>query len=98
MTWMKLKRMAALVKRRSHCGLGQTAANPVLDALQRFPRILEQRLAQSDFEPYFDLDAALEEARQVTHRDDAAAHLESRGCMNEKPIGTLTRSIPIRSI
>ncbi|MGA9664909.1 MAG: NADH-ubiquinone oxidoreductase-F iron-sulfur binding region domain-containing protein [Gallionella sp.] len=75
----ELQRMAALVKRRSHCGLGQTAANPVLDALQRFPRILEQRLAQSDFEPYFDLDAALEEARQVTHRDDAAAHLESRG-------------------
>ncbi len=72
----EMKRMAALIKRRSHCGLGQTAPNPVLDVLQRFPHILEQRLAQSDFEPYFDLDAALEEARQVTHRDDAAAHLE----------------------
>ena len=72
----EMKRMAALIKRRSHCGLGQTAANPVLDALHRFPHILEQRLAHSAFEPYFDLDAALEEARQVTHRDDAAAHLE----------------------
>jgi [NiFe] hydrogenase diaphorase moiety large subunit len=72
----EMKRMATLVKRRSHCGLGQTAANPVLDALQRFPHIFEQRLAHSAFEPYFDLDAALEEARQVTHRDDAAAHLE----------------------
>jgi len=72
----EMKRMAALVKRRSHCGLGQTAANPVLDVLHRFPNILEQRLAQSDFEPYFDLDAALEEARLVTRRDDAAAHLE----------------------
>ncbi len=75
----EMKRMAALIKRRSHCGLGQTAPNPVLDVLQRFPHILEQRLAQSDFEPYFDLDAALEEARRVTHRDDAAAHLEQRG-------------------
>jgi [NiFe] hydrogenase diaphorase moiety large subunit len=72
----EMKRMAALIKRRSHCGLGQTAANPILDVLQRFPHILEQRLAHSDFEPYFDLDAALEEARQATHRDDAAAHLE----------------------
>lgn len=72
----EMKRMAALIKRRSHCGLGQTAANPILDVLHRFPEILEQRLTRSDFEPYFDLDAALEEARQVTHRDDAAAHLE----------------------
>ncbi len=72
----EMKRMAALVKRRSHCGLGQTAANPILDGLHRFPKIFEQRLARSEFEPSFDLDAALEEARQVTHRDDAAAHLE----------------------
>jgi [NiFe] hydrogenase diaphorase moiety large subunit len=72
----EMKRMAALIKRRSHCGLGQTAANPVLDVLHRFPHILERRLAHSAFEPYFDLDAALEEARQITHRDDAAAHLE----------------------
>ena len=72
----EMKRMAALIKRRSHCGLGQTAPNPVLDVLHRFPHILERRLAHSAFEPYFDLDAALEEARQITHRDDAAAHLE----------------------
>ena len=72
----EMKRMAALIKRRSHCGLGQTAANPVLDGLQRFPQIFEQRLAHSNFEPSFNLDMALEEARQVTHRDDAAAHLE----------------------
>ncbi len=72
----ELKRMAALIKRRSHCGLGQTASNHILDVLHRFPHILEQRLALSDFEPYLDLDAALEEARQITHRDDAAAHLE----------------------
>ena len=55
---------------------GRLQRIPILDGLQRFPQIFEQRLAHSDFEPYFDLDAALEEARQVTHRDDAAAHLE----------------------
>jgi [NiFe] hydrogenase diaphorase moiety large subunit len=72
----EMQRMGMLVKRRSHCGLGQTAANPILDSLQRFPQIFEQRLVRSNFEPYFNLDAALEEARQITHRDDAAAHLK----------------------
>lgn len=72
----EMQRLAALVKCRSHCGLGQTAANPILDGLQRFPQVFEQRLVHRDFEPHFDLDAALEEARQISHRDDAAAHIE----------------------
>jgi [NiFe] hydrogenase diaphorase moiety large subunit len=72
----EMKRMGALIKRRSHCGLGQTAANPILDCFQQFPHVFEQRLVHSKFEPYFDLDGSLEEARQITHRDDAAAHLK----------------------
>jgi [NiFe] hydrogenase diaphorase moiety large subunit len=71
----EMKRLGALVKRRSHCGLGQSAANPILDGLQRFPQLFDQRLVHREFEPYFNLDAALEEARQITHRADAAAHL-----------------------
>ena len=72
----EMQRMATLVRRRSHCGLGQTAANPILDGLQRFPQAFERRLVSGGFEPDFDLDAALEEARDLTHRDDAAAHLK----------------------
>ncbi|RFC30788.1 MAG: NAD(P)-dependent nickel-iron dehydrogenase flavin-containing subunit [Candidatus Nitrotoga sp. MKT] len=72
----EMQRLATLVKCRSHCGLGQTAANPILDGLQRFPQVFEQRLVHRDFEPHFDLDAALGEARQISHRDDAAAHIE----------------------
>lgn len=71
----EMQRMAMLVKRRSHCGLGQTAANPILDSLQRFPQVFEQRLVLREFEPHFNMDAALEEARQISQRDDAAAHL-----------------------
>ncbi|RLL54395.1 NADP oxidoreductase [Mariprofundus sp. EBB-1] len=71
----EMRRMAALVKRRSHCGLGQTAPNPILDALERFPELFNAKLVHSDYEPHFDLDAALEEARQLTKRDDAEAHL-----------------------
>ena len=71
----EMRRMATLVKQRSHCGLGQTAPNPILDALDRFPELFNAKLLHSDFEPHFDLDAALEEARQLTKRDDAEAHL-----------------------
>ncbi|HEX5337889.1 MAG TPA: NAD(P)H-dependent oxidoreductase subunit E [Gallionella sp.] len=71
----EMQRMGALVKRRSHCGLGQTAANPILDGLLRFPQIFEQRLLHSNFEPHFNLEASLGEARQISHRDDAQAHL-----------------------
>lgn len=71
----EVRQMAALVKRRSHCGLGQTAANPILDGLQRFPLIFEQRLRHNNYQPHFNLDAALEAARHITRRDDAGAHL-----------------------
>ncbi|WP_434782679.1 NADH-ubiquinone oxidoreductase-F iron-sulfur binding region domain-containing protein [Ferrovum myxofaciens] len=71
----EMKRLGTLIKHYSHCGLGQTAANSVLDCLHHFPHLFEQRLAHNDYEPCFDLDAALEEARLLTHRNDAAAHL-----------------------
>ena len=72
----EMERIGMLIKRRSHCGLGQTAADPILNGVQRFPQVFRQRLVRGDFEPSFDLDGALEQARQITHRDDAAAHLD----------------------
>ena len=63
------------MKASSHCGLGQTAGNAVADTIQKFRPAYERRLAQTDFLPAFDLDAALARARSVTGRDDAQAHL-----------------------
>lgn len=71
----EILRLAKLVKKRSHCGLGQTAPNPILDFLEKFPQLLTDRLLNQDFEPGFDLDASLAEARKLTNRDDAGAHL-----------------------
>ncbi len=65
-----------LMRNTSHCGLGTTAANPVLETLQKFPEIYRQRLAGGGYGPAFDLDAALDEARAITGRDDAAAHIK----------------------
>lgn len=71
----EMARLAMVVKRRSHCGLGQTAANPLLDLLERFPQVYAERLLHQDYEPFFNLDAALATTRELTHRDDAEAHL-----------------------
>lgn len=76
---VELTRLGKLVKTASHCGLGQTAANPVLSTLERFPELYEARLKAISFEPGFDLDGALATARRMTGRDDTLAHLEQEG-------------------
>jgi [NiFe] hydrogenase diaphorase moiety large subunit len=67
------ERLARLMKATSHCGLGATAGNPVLDALAKLRPSLERRLRSLEVLPAFDLDEALAPAREATGRDDAAA-------------------------
>ncbi|MGB5677034.1 MAG: NAD(P)H-dependent oxidoreductase subunit E [Gammaproteobacteria bacterium] len=67
--------IGALMRASSHCGLGTTAPNPMLDTLNKFPQIYSKRLKHSRYEPAFDLDAALQDARDITGRDDAGAHI-----------------------
>ena len=70
-----LEELCQLIKNYSHCGLGQTAANPVLTTLERYPEIYQNMLKKISYEPGFDLDKSLETARRLANRDDAAAHL-----------------------
>jgi len=60
----------------THCGLGGAACNPLRDTIAKFRPAYERRLVSLHFEPAFDLDAELAEARAATGRDDPAAHLE----------------------
>lgn len=71
----ELSRTASLVSRRSHCGLGVTAPNAIRDAIKSFPELFESRLLHKEMEPEFNLDHALAEARALSGRDDAEAHL-----------------------
>jgi [NiFe] hydrogenase diaphorase moiety large subunit len=71
----EMQNIGHIMQHASHCGLGVTAPKPVLDTLEKFPDIYAKRLANRGFEPAFDLDAALEESRQITGRDDAEAHI-----------------------
>ena len=72
---VELTDIARLVQGTSHCGLGQTAANPILTTLARYPEHYQARLKAIRFEPGFDLDGSLATARALTGRDDAQAHL-----------------------
>ncbi|MCK6426405.1 MAG: NAD(P)H-dependent oxidoreductase subunit E [Burkholderiaceae bacterium] len=71
----ELNRLASVIKGSAHCGLGTAACNAIVDTMQKFRPAYEKRLKPVDFEPAFDLDAALAKAREVTGRDDADAHL-----------------------
>ncbi len=74
-----LEELCQLVKNHSHCGLGQTAANPLLSTLQRYPELYQSRLKKISYEPGFDLDGALATARRLANRNDAGAHLAQIG-------------------
>ena len=71
----EMRKLGRIMRVACHCGLGQTAPNPVLDSLDQFPESWERRLRSTAFEPAFDLNAALEQARQLTGRSDPGAYL-----------------------
>ena len=71
----EMRTIGSLMKTSSHCGLGATAPNPVLDTLDKCTEIYSRRLTGSGFEPAFDLDAALSDARRITGREDETAHI-----------------------
>jgi len=71
----EIGKMNLLLQTMSHCGLGHSACNPVLGTIAKFRPAYERRLAHEEFEPAFDLDRALASARQMTGRDDPAAHV-----------------------
>ena len=70
-----LMRLADFMRKTAHCGLGETAGNSVRDTWNKFRPVFERRLVAHDFAPEVDLDAALEPARRVAHRDDGAANV-----------------------
>jgi [NiFe] hydrogenase diaphorase moiety large subunit len=71
----EIEKMNQLLQSTSHCGLGHTACNPVLDTIEKFRPAYEKRMTRKDFAPAFDLDQALAAARQMTGRDDPGAHI-----------------------
>jgi [NiFe] hydrogenase diaphorase moiety large subunit len=77
--------------------LGQTAANPILTTLERYPELYQSRTKNISFDPGFDLDAALETARRLANRDDEGAHLAQTDAESvasgSLPVATLLTSM-----
>ncbi len=71
----ELRSIGGVMRKASHCGLGSTAPNHILNTLDRFPMIYQRRLRSAEYTPSFDLDGALAEARRVSGRNDPAAHI-----------------------
>lgn len=67
-------RLSQLLGSASHCGLGSTACNPLLDTIKRFRPTYERRLESLEYEPAFDLDGALERARTIAGRAESGEH------------------------
>jgi len=72
----EIERLDQLLMSMSHCGLGHSACNPVLNTVARFRPAYDKRMSHKNYVPAFDLDRALTQARQMTGRKDAGAHLE----------------------
>jgi [NiFe] hydrogenase diaphorase moiety large subunit len=70
----EIKQLNKHLFKLSHCGLGHSACNPVLETIAKFRPAYEARLVQKNFVPAFDLDSSLAIARSLTGRVDAAAH------------------------
>jgi [NiFe] hydrogenase diaphorase moiety large subunit len=53
----------------SRCGLGQTAANPILTSIKNFRHLYEEKIQKSkDFDSGFDLSKAVKESCEITGR------------------------------
>ncbi len=70
-----LGELQRLLQAASHCGLGESAGNPLAQTLLKFRPAYERRLIAHGVETAFDLDGALARARRMTGRDDPGAHL-----------------------
>jgi [NiFe] hydrogenase diaphorase moiety large subunit len=69
-----MRTFAGVMHGASHCGLGQTASNPVTDLMRHFPDVLNDRLLSTAFEPGFDLDAELAETRSLARGPNSSRH------------------------
>ena len=75
----ELARLHEIIRRTSHCGLGQTATQALHDMMVKFTPAFESRLIENDFELGFNLDAAIARARELSGRDDSAALMGAEG-------------------
>ena len=61
----QMQRLHKLMTQASHCGLGQSAAVPLLTTYEKFPEVFRRRMDDVEYKPAFDVEAAIERSRQI---------------------------------
>ena len=61
----QMERLHKLMTQASHCGLGQSAAVPILSTYHKFPDAVNKRMEDVEYKPAFDVEAAIERSRQI---------------------------------
>ncbi|MCK5569622.1 MAG: hypothetical protein KAJ15_07885, partial [Spirochaetes bacterium] len=64
----ELENLGNTIKIMSRCGLGQTAANPILTTLKNFQNLYRARIKPEDYVPRFNFDKALADGIEIAGR------------------------------
>ena len=67
-----MQRLNKLMTKASHCGLGQSAAVPILTTYEKFPEVFNRRMEDIEYKPAFDVEAAIERSRQIVAEEAQA--------------------------
>ncbi len=67
----QIRRLNGVMTQASHCGLGQRAAVPILTAFDKFPESFHRRMEDVDYQPAFDVEAAIERSRAIMREERA---------------------------
>lgn len=67
----KLKELGNTITMMSRCGLGQTAANPVITTLKDFASLYNKRINDTDAIPLFDFEKAIALSSEITGHQSA---------------------------
>jgi [NiFe] hydrogenase diaphorase moiety large subunit len=65
----ELGSVANTIKKMSRCGLGQSAANPILTTLKNFRKLYSEKCASEEYIPPFDYDRAIAAGIEIAGRE-----------------------------
>ena len=65
-----IKQLNHVMTEMSHCGLGQRAAEPLLQTLEKFPEYFVKRMTDKEYQPSFDIEKSIQRAIDIVEIQD----------------------------
>ena len=65
-----IKTLNHVMSEMSHCGLGQRAAVPLLQTLEKFPEYFVKRMTDKEYQPSFDVKKSIQRAIDIVEIQD----------------------------